>query len=53
MEAVVAADLGIRPPPPGLEGLHEGAALLRNGKIDDRGGAPRQGGLEAHEGVSR
>ena len=53
VKAVVAADFGIRPAPPGLEGLDQRAAFLRNGKIDDHGGAPCQGGLEAQEGVSR
>lgn len=50
MQAVVTADFGVCPVAPGLKGLNEGAAFLRNGEIDDHGGASRQSSLELQEG---
>lgn len=52
VKAVVTADFGISPASPGLEGLDEGTALLRNGEINDHGGASRQGSLESQEGFN-
>lgn len=53
VKAVVAAHFGVSPAPPGLKGLEKGSALLRNGEINDHGGASRQGSLESKEGFNR
>lgn len=50
MQAVVTADFGVRPATPGLKGLDEGAALLRNGEVDDHGGTSSQSSLQSQEG---
>lgn len=50
VQAIVTADIGVRPAAPGLKGFEEGAAFLRNGEVKDHGGTSSQGGLQSQEG---
>lgn len=50
VQAIVTADIGVRPAAPGLKGFEEGAAFLRDGKVDDHGGTSSQGSLQSQEG---
>lgn len=51
VQAIVTADLGVCPVAPGLKGFNEGAAFLRNRKINDHGGASCQSSLQSQEGL--
>lgn len=51
MQAIVTADFRVCPVAPSLKGLDEGAAFLRNGKINDHGGASCQSSLQSQEGL--